>query len=145
MTMSLKTKFTRVTPGRELDALVSEKVMGRRWRTFFHNAYLLPLEAIEGICFRGSSWTEGRNAQWDGECIILSDLKHLRVPDHSTDITAAWQVWLKLRENPEKFGMFIEALFTLSDRFEGDCDIDGLITRLDPALICRAALLSLEL
>lgn len=86
----------RMPAGRELDALVAEKVMGRRWFTFIRDSYLLDPGAAASICFRGSSWTEGKHAQWDSECGILTDLKFQRVPDYSTDIAAAWEVVLKM-------------------------------------------------
>lgn len=123
--MNQKTKFASMLAGRDMDKLVAMKALG---------------------------WRPGPNNFWlgkDGPTYWIVDEKEPtpggRFWRPSEQIEGAWLVWRFLRETPEKFSMFIQALFTLSDRFEGDCDIDGLFTRLDPELICQAALLSLEL
>lgn len=120
--MTLKTKFKAMSAGREMDALVAEKVM----------------DLSLGPC---TSLHEGHVL----ECAYGCAKPHRRVLAYSTDIAAAWEVWLHLRSNPRRFSLFIEALFTLSDDHEGEANIDGLIGKLDPDFICRAALLSLEL
>jgi hypothetical protein len=129
----------KLPAGRELDALVSEKVMGRQWFTFIHQSYLLEPQVAEHICFHGSSWTKGKTADWDSESQILTNLRFQRVPDYSTDIAAAWEVVEKLgllktsrltQDNPDEW--------VVETKEHDPLDIASGETA--PLAICRAAL-----
>ncbi len=146
--VSASAAIDRMGNGREMDALVAEKVMGRRWFTFIRNSYLLDPDAASSICFRGSSWTEGKQAQWDSECLILTDLKFQRVPDYSTDIAAAWDVVEKMKNSGSR-GFVLEWLrghWIAGCRNCGDGGEPELYSHqagegaTAPLAICRAAL-----
>ena len=135
--------------GRALDALVAEMVMGRKWMTYIHQAYLLTPEVVPEICYRGSSWTEGKTAAWDSECRILSDLTGQRVPDYSTDMRAAFEVVGKMLER--EWWMFDLRSVSPGEGVVDFCNtINPALTRdsasrfktVDevPAAICNAAL-----
>ena len=92
-----------LSPGRELDALVAEKVMGRcRW-CWDNREKWLKIPSEEG--FEGSSHQVGDEDEIDpltGERVWYC-LKHnklawtLNIPPFSTDIAASWEVMEKMR------------------------------------------------
>jgi hypothetical protein len=70
-----------MTPGRELDAVIAEKVMG--WTRLSH------------------PYGEQTHKTLDGRTILadfLSAPDGMKLPHYSTDISAAWEVVEKLRE-----------------------------------------------
>jgi hypothetical protein len=136
--------------GRELDALIAERVMGwaevrdetwRRWET--------PLTRV-----RGTPWLTGLRGVVSG----LSGIKPgadspIPVPRYSTDIAAAWQVftahrlleagWLPTIEGADtRRGLEWEVGFAHNDL---DAALEWVRTTAEiPAAICRAALRAQE-
>lgn len=118
--------------GRELDALIAEKVMGRkveRWR-YFEDGY-----ASTALRPRGKAESTG--------VLITNNL-----PAYSTDIAAAWQVVERLND---RFSIEIMALTSTvlcsNTRFRVDMfDHEALAPRTEvhaataPLAICLAAL-----
>jgi hypothetical protein len=88
-----------LSAGRELDALVAEKVMGCKVRIGFpiyENGVGMKLKGSNPYCEceNKAHWTESR-----GESDLFSD-----IPNYSTDIAAAWAVLKKIstmRLDPE--------------------------------------------
>jgi hypothetical protein len=90
-----------VKPGRELDALVAEKVMGWRWFRFLNKCYLIPPRNTE-TGFDPASvlshWDgEGKQGTPDLEWTTLTSYPNFRLRHYSTDIAAAWEVVEKMR------------------------------------------------
>lgn len=86
--------------GRELDALVAEKVIGWKWATFCRVALLLsPFDferEVPGKPWMG--WTEG--AENSVQRDIEERLEGFQsIPHYSTDIAAAWEVVEKMRRD----------------------------------------------
>lgn len=121
--------------GRELDALVAEKVMGWTFQTF-----------PEGACPEVRHWhrtspiPEERSPEWAASFIGAC-------PPFSTDIAAAWTVVEKLRSLG--FGVVIDNLPSTSGRDVGwTVAVVGISTQdafagtahTAPLAICRAAL-----
>jgi hypothetical protein len=80
-----------MTPGRELDALVAERVMGWRWlpvRFVWDDEPLVYLLPPGGITEDVNSTTSGA---WDENRVWHS------MPCYSTDIAAAWEVVEKMQ------------------------------------------------
>ena len=97
-------------PGRELDALIAEKVMGwtsvGRAKNADHDFY-------------------GITTKKDLECVY-------RVPKFSTDFTAAWEVLKKVKSfDGRRSGVFLDELFPRSSRD---------LWNLSPSAVCFAAL-----
>jgi hypothetical protein len=84
-----------MNPGRELDALVAEKVMDLSLAS-------LPEARDEGSGVMVSSLSEGDLYFWD-----RFEREWSPVPKYSTDIAVAWEVVVKIREmKPVDFNLF---------------------------------------
>ena len=144
-----------LTAGRELDALIAEKVMGWKWRVWNLNAYTdaaieVPGNAIEEAQ-KGYRFLNPPNEdEWaylpaEGKEPVL-DKYYFRPPGYSTSIAAAEeQVIPKMREN----GWIVIIYYCLDgsvevylDRREFRRDEDRLVAFGDtaPLAICLAAL-----
>jgi len=74
----MREKILAMEPGRELDALVADKVMGFR---------------VDGDICENQDFT-----QWNGDFLhIVSKEGNLPLPHYSTDISAAWEVVEKMK------------------------------------------------
>jgi hypothetical protein len=82
--------------GRELDALVAEKVMGWRWFHFLNKCYLIPpRNTATGFDPANTlrHWDgEGKEGTPDLEWTTLTNYPNFRLRHYSTDIAAAWEV-----------------------------------------------------
>jgi hypothetical protein len=76
-----------VKPGRQLDALVAEKVMGWKCDNVAH-------ESTE-VRWIGDK-TEVQHSGWENKCEGFGSLCPAHLPYYSTDIAAAWDVVEKL-------------------------------------------------
>ncbi len=89
--------------GRELDALIAEKVMGWRWFRFLNKCYLIPPRNTEtgfDPAHVLSHWDgEGKEGTPDLEWTTLSSYPNFRLRHYSTDIAAAWEVVEKVQAN----------------------------------------------
>lgn len=119
-------------PGRELDALVAEKVMGWKWMPWVGNREQYVLVPAE---------TDADSVFWWGR-----DVRDL-VPPYSTDIAAAWQVWKRFDgwviQRYEYDGVDNYVISSGADTFErGEflvhTEADGVFTL--PHAICLSAL-----
>src|SRR5688572_4258171 len=118
--------------GRELDALVAEKVMG-----------LGP-----AVNYPGSAYYDGpgERGHYRGPGNLL-----ITIPCYSTDIAAAWDVWLKITSEPhaEHWAIYsyadgAVAVEYYGDGYSGDRESGAGNWRVEadsaPLAICRAAL-----
>lgn len=116
-----------MNPGRELDALVAEKVMELK------NIRKLNTEAIKDFVYDRPNLITGLH--------VIEDL----VPEYSTDIAAAWEVVERLAEYHGNkcdldYGEFLEGLWTVRFGFGNDsCSAETA-----PHAICLAALKVVE-
>ena len=134
--------YAEMPAGREMDALVAEKVMG-----------LAPCDAWSPVNF-GSA---GGPAMWldkpcghDGKCYPTPSEHPFSGPLHySTSIAAAWEVVERLRADKVMGGASIAAVNAPDDAtpgewcvewFDGDHTLDCAIGDTAPLAICRAAL-----
>ena len=110
---------TTVKPGRELDALVAEKVMGLRfvWRSQLTDHY----------GYNAGVWTIP--TKWG-----TMDLTE-EPPRYSTDIAAAWEVVEKMREDG-----FLVALYRSAGAWIADTNPGYGKSDTAPHAICLAAL-----
>jgi hypothetical protein len=136
-------EIERMPAGRELDALIAEKVMGFKWRTSKHSGYryLFPPGHRSNL-FTDSIGNEPLYGDWD-DC----------VPAYSTDIAAAWQVVEKLCADAHNFS-FDSGAFGPGSDWQNKIDkwtvcFDDYTTvevhsyaPTMPLAICRAALLA---
>ena len=122
--------MSELKAGRELDALVAEKVMGRVWAVAPMTA---PIKVLIEPQFKTGDWQELKG----GEIASFGNL-----PLYSTDIAAAWEVVEKLRGDRITVGV------TAYDRdVECEIHIGGLHTvraETAPLAICRAALKAVD-
>lgn len=113
--------------GRELDALVAEKVMGWQWFPSSVNSEQLVLVPDQGAVLL---------VRW-GQ--MVTEL----VPPYSTEIAAAWEVLERLRQpdyyepSDGPWGRFIDNL-----NYNYKHSISRLMFDLSPFVICHAALKS---
>lgn len=117
--------------GRELDALVAERVMGIEVRDGSR------VTCIQ-VWQRGVGWKDGPA----GSCLVLPD-------PYSTDITAAWQVVEKMRERGYEvcIGLISDGVFCRIDGEPGERIGHASVDWRDgstPLAICRAALAAVE-
>lgn len=93
-------KDKTMKPGRELDALVAEFVMGYQWWSFIRIAVLMRPAEAKQECWSGSSWTKGiaKGAEKDVDGHTFKGGHNWNGPGrfivakYSTDIDAAWSV-----------------------------------------------------
>ena len=136
------TATTELGAGRELDALVAEKVMGYRWREVRAKGSTNTVPVWEGSAYR---WPDG-----------VYDARELAArggpPVFSTSIAAAWQVVEKMREHPNVLLHTLHLVAYPYNRayaaFAGLPD-DGDFVEANgdhsvPLAICRAALRAIE-
>lgn len=98
-----QTEQRELTAGRELDALVAEKVMGwRRSLGCFDNRNNWNPEGVILVPFPGTEY--GPKREWTTNPITNTR----NVPHYSTDIAAAWEVVERLRENGWVIGIGID-------------------------------------
>ena len=88
--------------GRELDALVAEKVMGWTW-----GEYSPPVEGPSKILRPPESWAPSPDRAPGSE--VSCPGWHFRVPQYSTDIAAAWEVVEKMVPIKYGFNLAIES------------------------------------
>ena len=129
--------------GREMDALIAEKVMG------------LPHNELGEKCPRcGGETRIGLDRAWCGNC---SEWIYSPYPEFSDDIAAAWQVVEKIRELKSAWFEIGANPDFMSDRGDYYCSIRGGKIEYDspsctlelygdtaPLAICRAALKAME-
>lgn len=118
-------------PGRELDALIAEKVMGCK--------VLWQASSVYGPycgCLSGSRFQEGPHS---GPNRFDENLK-----DYSTDISAAWEVAKKLANMLGVHGEFQIRYVSFNGEWHVDTESSGLIVHVAaetaPHAICLAAL-----
>jgi len=114
-----ETKIRNMKPGRELDALVAEKVMG---------------------------WTYGHPCPEGMDCLHWADekgkVRDYKPPQYSTDIAAAWEVVEKMSEQWPQY-----QLAKIEDGWSVMWGFDGYgwpeaTGKTAPEAICKAALLA---
>ena len=123
--------------GRELDALIAERVMG--WTNLIEYTFIQRTasgeEKVTGRALKGTPPAH------DGSLYPVVSVKN-----YSTQSAAAWMVVEKLRGDfPfEEFIVFVNELAELCDATMDDyhADIYNLMASLNPLPICRAALLA---
>lgn len=127
----VESRASRDATGRELDALVAEKVMGWRWRGGRGLKLLVAPEA--------DTWYELR-----GDERIAADAFR-DVPHYSTAIAAAWLVVEGLRAEGWDFSLRNYSTWTATfDRMDRGAPVHDADGSTAPLAICRAALLTLE-
>jgi len=129
--------------GRELDAIITERVMGWIWCVWVYTYTTPPYPYGQRFRFLGepdryANWLE----KWDGkeEMPNYSQSEEYEWPEYSTDIAAAWQVVEKfpgvtIQHNPDtnRWHVYLR-------KVEGGyADADTA-----PLAICRAALLAVS-
>lgn len=136
-------EILNIPAGREMDALILEKVFGYVWRTFSGNSILFHPDDN-----RGHWWVEGKTGTPDYDSLRFISNNHKTmpiVPNYSTKIGDAWEVVEKLRlmVRPSVIaGKWIAAEFIrvyLSGKWEGVLEVTADTA---PLAICRAALLA---
>lgn len=111
-------------PGRELDALIADKVMG--WKEC----------GIEGLRTR-TAW--GKPSHFD-----CNDPR-VRIPGFSTDISAAWEVEVQFNQDSEVKSDYMIGLYMivgLQPHLKPSLDDLFLIAHATPEQRCKAALLA---
>jgi hypothetical protein len=112
--------------GRELDALVADKVMG------------LSVRQVVGY----AEYIKGRDVAYTGEWIYDTDEPYdlaIEVPYYSTDIAASWEVVEKMRPS-YRFNLFEYSCYEAQFRKLGDQYIAVGRAQAVPHAICLAAL-----
>ena len=148
-----------MTLGRELDALVAEKVMGWRWFRFLNNCYLVPppntATGFDPARVLRHWDGEGKGGTPDLEWTTLTSYPNFRLSHYSTDIAAAWEVVLKLADRGLQWSVADDEVYFDNQhlykpedseyRFGGAVPVESLPfeTRIAHA-ICLAALKALE-
>jgi hypothetical protein len=99
-------------PGRELDALVAEKVFGFLWHRWSPEKDATATPDLRGHRFLKPAGTIEQFAAWDSPPFVLASLDdpiwqgdNTEVPPYSTDIAAAHQVLDKVMERA--FGVWL--------------------------------------
>jgi len=139
-----KEEILKMQSGREMDALVAEKVM--KFYVEWHwckqdpecgDWYPVEYKSKEQIeKERKNNWYKPEKHP----CLRFEDpqtheFRAWEVVDfYSTSISAAWEVWEKIKEDKKLWGNFLRALFDVTD--------NAVLYRLNPEIICRAALLA---
>ena len=132
------TDIDKLEVGRELDALVAERVMG--WHIEDAEGHWLLVEKGKGelFCLVGPR--------------IADNSPNWSYWSPSTSISAAWEVWEHMKTKPTPQGgiywyTFVEMLEEGIDwDYPNDCiNITDLLGSLNPLAICRAALKAVEL
>lgn len=108
-------------PGRELDRLIAEKVMG--WKSN-HGVHLFP---------PADEPNRKRFQQWNGETMVTE------IPHYSTDIAAAWEVKEEMRKRGWKWQLS-ENAWNLFKTHPADPDAISVVGKSDSHAICLAAL-----
>ena len=87
----------KLEAGRELDALIAEKVMGWKW---FLDAANLGSGPQYRYLDEPKQWWNPPRLEWDGvsKIAIAHRPTEYQPPEYSSDIAAAWEVVEKLRE-----------------------------------------------
>ena len=125
-----KEEILNMPTGREMDALVDVHCFGREvtWRECQREPECGELE-VDPWTKHSEYWPIEKHPCWKNE------YGYWRVvPFRSTDISAASGVWEKIKEDKKLWGNFLRALFDVTD--------NDVLYRLNPEIICRAALLA---
>ena len=136
--------------GRELDALIAEKVMG--WKPYFIISYnILYPPGRQGYCDAHpvlfKPFNPDRPYEYDSEHFYDSSQGGLTqpiVPPYSTQIADAWLVVEKIRKD-DPFGIgprFAEEIAIMFDANQDDyyADVYNVLMNLNAEAICLAAL-----
>ena len=149
-----KEEIEGLEAGREMDALIAEKVMGYRW-LYWTVAY--GEERVRGL-FPSEYHNPFDYEPWTSEVGNLRITKmSTGIMDYSTEIAAAWQIVEKMREqwsveNPDET-FFWQIIDCCEHGWRVDVDWghhDGVIpiasaaAETAPLAICRAAILAME-
>ena len=143
--------MSQMEAGRELDALIVEKVMGWAWfrhtciaggKRYWARSLFIPDHNVEP--FDGGYGIENVPAVGDETVAIMN------APNYSTDIAAAWQVVEKMRERGWHFLLMVshESGMAIASFYLGPHDRSDLSATEEwqnaPRAICRAALKAME-
>lgn len=142
--------YAEMPAGREMDALVAEKVMGwRAWAErrgdYTYIVFQLPGEREPFAKYRNPEAERARYAP-----IAFADIDEMKhvvcdIPRYSTEIAAAWEVVSALGERAP-FPQYLEVANRYSDAawiakvFEGGVMVAEAYADTAPLAICRAAL-----
>lgn len=103
--------MSELQPGRELDAMVAERVMGWRWMKWAAvtddplSALVPPAEIYNRRHWRPSDVSAERYYDWDTiGWTDKADKFHSGFPRYSTDIAAAWDVAEKMQSELREVG-----------------------------------------
>lgn len=123
--------------GRELDAMIAEKVMGVTIQEFGSDSF-------GGYCLKKEN---GDLYYFKGDCQIKFSIDEAKeiIPRYSTDILAAWEVVEKMKKN---YGINIEIRdYAVSCEIQGEFKTFGASDVREhgsvPLVVCRAALKAL--
>jgi len=140
--------------GREMDALVAEKVMGwlawsERRPEYIHVVFQRPGEREPFMKFRNPEAERARYAPMAFGDIDPMNHVVCDIPRYSTEIAAAWEVVERLRADKVMGGASIAAVNAPDDAtpgewcvewFDGNRTLDCATGDTAPLAICRAAL-----
>lgn len=135
------TKGKVIEAGREMDALIAEKVMGWKWWAF-------RVADVESDCFArylGERPIRDRDREWDGEESILCGDATRDVPNYSKHVGDAWLVVEKLCPTANRLDPWFQ-LYTSDGQWyanfhTGSLDVSAPTA---PLAICLAALAAVE-
>jgi len=114
---------------------------------------ILAMEAGEKLDALVAEWKDGHYHDWKGESVLhggfalrctkcgafREDGRQLPNQHYSTDISAAWQVWLAVtKDGPENWAIYSDNDGKVTVEHYPDFCVDGLF----PEAICKAALLA---
>jgi hypothetical protein len=134
--------------GREMDALIAEKVMGISVQTFGDTCYLV------NYCLKKEN---GDLYYFNGECPTRASIEEAKklIPRYSTDLAAAWEVEEKIIQL-DFINEYLEALQIIVNGVERGWTMTGIIightytveqtinlVHASPEQRCRAALKAL--
>ena len=126
-------KIEKMQAGRELDALIAEKVMGWEWRKTSLN------DEQKVLVMGNYNPLDDSTDFWWGDDVMKL------VPYYSRDIAAAWQVVEKMREEGLDIDITVRPKIEYGCRVapRGECNTDNVVflaSTTAPLAICRAAL-----
>jgi hypothetical protein len=129
--------------GRELDALIAEKVMGYRWLTKWMGEPGEYLESPDGFLAGWRRSDGGITGHLDGVA------KNTVLRPYSTDIAAAWEVVEKITSSGRLMGGVTKRLngkysALVSEQLGGGVFVMSDDVDTAPLAICRAALKAVE-
>lgn len=138
---------TQLKAGRELDALIAERVMDEcPWQIWFSRDSVLRCTDINGISYFCANKEQAESYIKDFPVDWNAVLMEPQCKEYSSDISAAWEVVEKMRHLGWSFDLNLMARYTVVFRQNYLKDTDRFSSKEDtaPHAICLAALKAIE-